>query len=150
MKFDPKKINLLCKYHRTFNGYSRADIVRMTDNDITEKTILHYEQVGNYVPFNYICALADIVGITVQNFVGPDGYDSRLDYIDEYKLNNKINKSKPTPAAPGLHCVNNLTDTELRILNILRLLPKNVVAAIEILLSYIHELLNKKSKSSKK
>lgn len=149
MKYDVKKVNLLCKYHRVYNGYSRADIVRKMNNEVTEKTISHYETPGNYVPFSYICSLAAIVDISVQEFIGPNGYDNRLNYIDEYSQKNKNISNDSNHSSPSLNSLSELTDTEYRILIILRRLPKNVLGAIKILLSFIHELMENKSNRQK-
>lgn len=150
VKYNYKKVNLLCKHHRTANLITRAEIVRSSNCEITEKTIERYEKAGNSVPFSYICTLADIVGISVQNFIGPNGHDTRLDYFEEYKALKIPNADEAPPTTLGLHYVSDLTDTEFKILNILRRLPKNVFYAIEILLTFICELMENKSNKPKK
>lgn len=140
--FDCEKLPMLCRYIRTINDLTQADIVQRSNEQISEHSISNYENGKTKITVHYLNILAKATNMSIVELLGPDGFDFRLRHDAEYKkhaekLGLKENADEKTQCQT-LYCVNDLTADELKRLHDIRLLPKSVIKFID---SGINELL---------
>lgn len=112
--YNQENISKILRHKRELLNYTQAEIAKLTG--FSERAISHYESNKRNVPISYLISFAEVIGLNLQELVGPDEDDSSLS-----KINFQVEVSKFDLT---------LTKSEIEILLKLRSLPIPIKDAI--------------------